>query len=60
MRDDTPVKYESIVPSLTGVGVREARRRGRVPAVSVWVSLSVCLGQGCAPLVNGTRPHART
>ena len=56
MRDDTPVKYESTVPSLTGV--REARRRGCVTAV--WVSLSVCLGQGCAPLVNGTRPHART
>ena len=39
MRDDTPVKYESTVPSLTGV--REARRRGRVAAgravsQSVW------------------------
>ena len=45
MRDDTPVKYESIVPSLTGV--REARRRGRVPAApcpcgSVCLSDSVC------------------
>ena len=38
MRDDTPVKYESIVPSLTGV--REARRRGRVAAGRA-VSLSV-------------------
>ena len=39
MCDETPVKYESVVPSLTGV--REARRRGRVTAV--WVSLSICL-----------------
>ena len=38
MRDDTPVKYESTVPSLTGV--REARRRGRVAAGRA-VSLSV-------------------
>ena len=56
MRDDTPVKHESTVPSLTGV--RGARRRGRVAAG--WVSQSACLGQGRARLVDGTRPHART